>query len=821
MARSTIDFGIDLGTTNSAIACMDRGELVVVKNAITSSEITPSVVKIDGRGSLIVGQSAYNELELDPDNAVGEFKRWMGNPQRDAFTFRKSGKVLTAAELSAEVLKVLKASASSRFGGDEIKAAVITVPAMFLIPACEDTKAAAKLAGIDICPLLQEPVAAAMAYGYEAENLSGHLLVFDLGGGTFDTTILTAKEGRLVVVGHSGDDKLGGKDYDWSLVDFIVARLAEEFGDVGLKRGKADAKKAMAKLKYLAEEAKKTLSVLPRVSVDVNHLGGDFEDIDTAIEITRDNLIEATEPLTLRCLDISARLLSDCHLSKDSLTGVLVVGGPTIAPYIRSRIKDQFGKVEYRIDPMTVVARGAALFAATQRLPQTSRSFGSSPRTSRAEVQIAYSPVSSDLDADVGIVVTPALKGATVIVSRSDKGWHSGSIVLSSSGKAVTTVALRAKKANTFEVEVRDGTGSPVNTNDSTFTITHGLAPAQATTSRAFSVVLENNEVGVLIPKGSPLPAKGNQKYVTAHEVIAGDSASNLNIYMVEGDNPRADRNFSIGLVELKGSDLRRNLPAGETVDITYNLDASKTLSAQAFFEFVREVRSMEYKFERPELATADIDIELKKERQRLDKIKQAAPTAPFADVERGFAVVEAEQGAAESEPDSGQKAAQRLIEVKQALDDLEKASEWDLLVANLRDYRESAQTLVDSVGTPEHQQKLQKLLSQADIAIPSHSMDELRKIAEEVRDLYWEMCFSRDDFWKSTFERLAEGNGYVDPLKAERLKEEGIRAMKRNDIPSLRTIVWELWGLLPTWQEGKLDNRFPNAGLRRVQGRG
>src|SRR5580700_7993419 len=105
MARSTIDFGIDLGTTNSAIACMDRGELVVVKNAITQSDITPSVVKIDGRGTIFVGQSAYNELELDPDNVVGEFKRWMGNPLHDTFMFRKSGKVLTAAELSAEVLK--------------------------------------------------------------------------------------------------------------------------------------------------------------------------------------------------------------------------------------------------------------------------------------------------------------------------------------------------------------------------------------------------------------------------------------------------------------------------------------------------------------------------------------------------------------------------------------------------------------------------------------------------------------------------------------------------------------------------------------------
>lgn len=274
MARSTIDFGIDLGTTNSEIACMDRGELEVIKNAVTNNEVTPSAVKIDGRGRFVVGQSAYNDLEYDRDNVASEFKRWMGNPQHDTFTFRKSCKTLRAAELSAEVLKVLKASASARFGGEEIKAAVITVPAMFLIPACEDTKAAAKLAGIDICPLLQEPVAAAMAYGYEAEKLSGNLLVFDLGGGTFDTTVLTAKEGRLIVVGHSGDDKLGGKEYDWALVEIIASKLRKEYGEQGLSRREPKALAAFARLKYLAEDAKKNLSMTPVCPVEVTYLIG-------------------------------------------------------------------------------------------------------------------------------------------------------------------------------------------------------------------------------------------------------------------------------------------------------------------------------------------------------------------------------------------------------------------------------------------------------------------------------------------------------------------------------------------------------------------
>jgi molecular chaperone DnaK len=370
-------------------------------------------------------------------------------------------------------------------------------------------------------------------------------------------------------------------------------------------------------------------------------------------------------------------------------------------------------------------------------------------------------------------------------------------------------------------VEIRDGTGSRIQTNDSIFTISHGLAVAQATTSRAFSVALANNQIEVLIPKGTPLPAKGLQKFVTAYDVSAGDSTSVLKIYLLEGDDPRADRNFGIGVVELKGDELRRSLPAGETVNITYTLDESKTLSAEAVFDFLKEARAMLRKPERPTLNSSEIEIELRKERERLDEVQKAVPTAPTGEVQRDLAVVETEGKVAGSEPDSRQKAAQRLIEVKQVIDALQRNSEWDLLVADLRECRESAQHLATTIGSPEQQQRLQKLLSQADIAIPSHSLDDLRKIALGVRRLYWEITFSQDEFWKGQFERLCNDSEYVDPLKAERLKEEGIRAMKRNDVPTLRTIVWELHGLLPTSQRGKLDLRFEDAGLKRAQGQG
>ncbi|HKV90944.1 MAG TPA: Hsp70 family protein [Candidatus Angelobacter sp.] len=815
MGRTTIDFGIDLGTTNSEMACMDNGELVIVKNLVTSSEVTPSAVKLDAKSSVIVGQNAYNELEFDPENAVGEFKRWMGNPAHDGFIFKKAQVRMKASELSAEVLKVLKGSASSRFGGEEINAAVITVPAMFLIPACEDTKVAANLAGIRISPLLQEPVAAAIAYGYKAENLSGNLLVFDLGGGTFDTTILTARDGRLIVLGHDGDDKLGGKDYDWAIVDVLVQRLTQEYGDLGFKRD-GSARRAMAKLKYLAEDAKKSLSLLDQVAIEVKRLEGRFEDVDTVIQLSRCDFEKATEQLTDRCIRVCRRLLEQSRISKDDIASVLVVGGQTKSPCVRELVISEFGRADFRLDPMTVVASGAALFASTQRMPSTSARTGPSVK---AAIRFAYNPVSGDLDADVSMSIEPASSGLSVTIIRADGGWSSGAIPVPPSGKISATVALRARKANSFNVQIRDSSGTHLVTGESHFTITHGLPEVHATTSKAFRVALENNESHIIVPKGSPLPAKGQQQLVTSHEVVAGNPKSTLKIYVLEGDDSRADRNYGIGLIELNGNDLRRSLPAGEVVDVTYRIDDSKTLSAEAIFPSIREARQMVYLPERPSLTVDEIELEIRKEKDRLEEVERAAPEKVGSQIGQHIVLIEKEKVAAADDPDARQKAAQQLIELKQAIDILQRSSEWELLVADLESYRGPTQRIAEANGTENQRRDLDQIVRTADAAVKGRDITDLRSAVERLRDIYWEIALAQDDFWKAQFARMWEEPEFIDPLKAERLKEEGLRATKRADIESLRTIVWELYRLLPTWQQGKLDMRFADAGLRRARG--
>ena len=641
---------------------------------------------------------------------------------------------------------------------------------MFLIPACEDTKAAAKLAGLGNCPLLQEPVAAAMAYGYRADSLAGNLLVFDLGGGTFDTTVLAARDSRLLVVGHDGDDKLGGKDYDWALVDLVIQRLGEEYGDLGLSRD-GSMRRPMAKLKYIAEDAKKSLSLLKEVNVEVKRLEGELDEIDTVVQISRQDFQRATEHLTQRCINICRRQLKQVHLSSDDLAAVLVVGGQSQTPYIREMVAAELGKADFHLDPLTVVASGAALFAATQRVPTNTRK---QPTRSGVEVKLAYSPVSTELDADLGIAIDPVIPGATVTIIRSDGGWSSGAIPLPANGKVFCTVVLRAKRANSFDIQLRDATAAQIQVPDGSFTIIQGITAAPATTSRAFRVALVENESHILIEKGKPLPAKGFQRLLTAHEVTAGDRNSILNIYVLEGDDPQADRNIGIGKIVLRGDEIRRSLPAGEVVEITYRLDESKTLSAEAVFPSLGEVKPMERYIERPALSAEEIDLELRKEKERLAEVERAAPERVGSHIGRQIVLIEREKRAASDDPDARQKAAQQLIELKQTIDVLKRSSEWELLVADLEEYRESTNRAVQANGNADQKREFPQVLKAADEAAAEHNLPQLRQAVERLRSMYWEIAFSQDDFWKAQFAQLWEETEFVDPLKGERLKEEG-----------------------------------------------
>jgi molecular chaperone DnaK len=279
---------------------------------------------------------------------------------------------LTAEELSAEVLKSLKDDVR-RESGEDLEAAVITVPAAFDQPESEATRRAAQIAGIKFSPLLQEPIAAALAYGLQHEHDNVFWLVYDIGGGTFDAAVIHVRDGLIQVVSHGGDNDLGGKLIDWAIVEqLFVPALQSSYNLPDFRRGNKRWLSALAKLKLQAEKTKISLS--KDLSCEVNDeficVDDSGEQVQLDVSVTRNELERLIDPLLIKSLNICKSVLKEEHLGPGDISKIILVGGPTVTPYLRQVLpdtKDGLGiPIDFSVDPLTVVAQGAALFAGGQ-----------------------------------------------------------------------------------------------------------------------------------------------------------------------------------------------------------------------------------------------------------------------------------------------------------------------------------------------------------------------------------------------------------------------------------------------------------------------
>ena len=236
MKRDTIDYGIDLGTTNSEIAVLEGTQPQIITNQ-EGATFTPSVVWIDKRNRLSVGRGPKQHQYEDEENTAAEFKLVMGDGEECKKTFPKSGREMLPEELSAEVLKSLKTDVNVK-RGEDIQAAVVTVPAAFEIDQCDATREAAELAGLTQSPLLQEPVAAALAYGFQSAVDNEFWMVYDFGGGTFDAAVIQVRDGIIQVVNHAGDNYLGGQRIDWDIVNKkLIPQVEKQCSVTDFRRG--------------------------------------------------------------------------------------------------------------------------------------------------------------------------------------------------------------------------------------------------------------------------------------------------------------------------------------------------------------------------------------------------------------------------------------------------------------------------------------------------------------------------------------------------------------------------------------------------------
>ena len=351
--------GIDLGTSNTAAAVMEGGRPTIIPSAEGSSiggKAFPSYVAFTKDGQRLVGEPARRQAVSNPEGTATAFKRRMG----ESYKFNLRGNEFTPQQLSAFILQKVKKDAEA-FLGQPVEKAVITVPAYFNDNQRQATKDAGKIAGLEVVRLLNEPTAAALAYGIDKTGKEQKILVFDLGGGTLDVTIMEmGKEGTFDVLSTSGDTKLGGTDMDNAVIDWIIEEFKKTSG-IDLRNDK----QAMMRLKDAAEKAKIELSTTMETDINLPFITSDNTGAKhLELKLSRAKLESLVRPIVERCGASIDRAVSDSKLSMSNIDKIIMVGGPTRMPIVQEYVEKHVGKkIERGIDPMECVADGAAIQA--------------------------------------------------------------------------------------------------------------------------------------------------------------------------------------------------------------------------------------------------------------------------------------------------------------------------------------------------------------------------------------------------------------------------------------------------------------------------
>lgn len=798
--------GIDLGTTNSAAAMFDGDELTLIR-ASDGATLTPSVVRIDKQGRVAVGSRARRFLERDPENTHHEFKRLMGTSS--VLSFPASGADRTAEQLAAEVLRAIRSDVSAQLGL-EPRAAVISVPALFELPQSAATSEAARQAGFEVVELIQEPVASALAAGWSSdENGRGSWLVYDMGGGTFDVSLLETRDGLLRVVGHDGDNFLGGRDIDRAVMDWALERLAAD----GHRIARDDPAMApvLARLRSAAEEAKIDLTrasstlFAPAAGLE---LGGTTVDVE--LELDRATLERLLEPVVTRSLAVCERLLATHGLDAEQLQRVVMVGGPTVIPALRDRVRETLATTFHDgLDPMTLVARGAAIYAATAGVDARPRPT-TAPTIARRgrQLWLHYPAMSSDLRPHV---VGRVLEGDepapdAVRFVRSDGGWTSEWSTVGPDGSLVAMLDLVRRTANTFRVEGRIGDAA-IDVRPTSIRIVQGLTITDPPLSRSVGIALANDRVQVYLERGTPLPAKRTFVHHTVQSVATGERDTVLTIPVVQGELENAHLCRLVGRLEIAGTALSDTLPPGTEVEVTVEVDRGGRLHARALVPRTQQVFEQVAHLVVPDAPPETLALQIDSLKTRLEGSRGAAMRNHDAaaqdrlfDLE--WRLQDAQQdvvSARGGDDDAAQRARRTLIEVDAELSEMEDASAWPELERQARHRVAWAVQWVETYGTPEERTLVQDAAAAVRSAHHERRGAELQRQLRVVTQLGTAAYFRDPQAWRHTFaEAAADVTRATDVVAAQRLVDEGRQAMRDGDDARLRGIVNQLWQLLP-----------------------
>ncbi len=824
MADNTIQIGIDLGTTNSSISINNKGNIEVIKKA-GGVEYTPSIFGFNRDKNKVVGQKAYDNYyksasEDEIKNYKPEVKRLMGTSE--TFYFERADIKMTPEEISSEILKNLKEDVLRKYPDFDTTGVVITVPAAFSVLQSEATKRAGILAGFKHVVLLQEPIAAAVAYGF-TNTKNENWLIYDLGGGTFDVALVSSRDRVLSVLSHNGDNFLGGKNFDLEIVDkVIVPKILEKFSLNDFNRGNEKYKTVFSTLKYLAENAKIELSEYEKTSIVVENVKNDDEDNEIFLEIdfTRKEFELLIKAMVDRTIELSKETLKDAGIKSSSVAKVILVGGPTQIPYIRERIEGDLKiAADASVDPLTVVARGACLFGIGQKIPKEYFEISDKKLKEGALLlSLNYESLTSETEETVSGVIE-SLKDSEeeyYIQIQSDSGLYNGSKIKLKGGKFLDTVTIEPNKPNVYWIYLFDQGGNSVSIDPDSFIITHGLSVSGAPLPHSIGIIvakrdhvrnIATNVCERIFDKGSILPLKKVlSDYKTSRKLKKGEENS-LDITLIEGESEIPDRNTYLTELGIPGKALPHDLPEGTPLEITVMMDESRQVSVTAYIPLIDltvEARATSQD-EKVEIKTIEYDLNIQTERAR--SVSDNCTPEEKKKLNSTINSVSNSLKSAHADEDEKRKANKQIKDLKMAIDRLEKEKEMPQLVGEFKSNIESAQKIITELGNDkdkvQHEEHLNKMKEEGEKAISENDKDLLIGVNEQIQELSGKALYSNPATWVYHFRQLSDGNKeFINEKEAGYYKEKGRRAIELNDVDELKRCVHNLMLLLPSEEQ-------------------
>jgi molecular chaperone DnaK len=816
----TIDFGIDLGTTNSLIAQFDDGKVQIFKNPNGLKENLPSVVGFR-KDRILFGDQARVYAERQPNDVKSLFKRKMGTTE--SFVIPAIGQSKTPVELSSFVLKELKTFIHT---GVIPEAAVITIPASFDTVQSAATKEAGLQAGLKHVVLLQEPIAASLAYANKGKNeelRDSQWLVYDLGGGTFDVALVKIVEGELRIVDHEGDNYLGGSDFDAEIVEQLVVPHLQETGSYAhllgeMKSASGKYSQLWKSLLFRSEEAKVLLSSTTSAEMWFEAHDDEGTTHDIQLEITRSEF----EGVIKRHVDATAEMvrtiLTRNSLQASDLQFVLMVGGSTYIPFVRKRIEELLQiTVNCDIDPTTAVVTGAAYFAATREIETEEETPATGSNDRGLKVKLAFNRTTQDSEELFSAKVDGQVDGLFYRIVREDGGYDSGLKQLAQ--RLAEDLPIQEDAYNSFTLTLYDEKNDPVAVDVEPIHIAHGkFSVVGQMLPEDISLVKDDipNRATILdclFEKNTVLPATAKCT-VDVSKTVPKESDEEIRIIVVEG---AATNHFAvnktIGHLSIPGAHAERDILQGTEIDLIFNMSESRTLTITAHVNVSGQdfsnVFTPDFRDVPIETLRDEVDLLAAKIDEETEAAGESGEESSLEDLRGLSKPVQALQGEAlllsvDDVTDDRYKLDDRKRKLAQELETLTASKRLEEARTDYYSVKQECSRLIDESGNDRERRAFNEVQSQEQAFMTSPNPGKIREKIQALEAIQYEIWFRTPAFLVGWFNSMKERRErFNDQDQAKTLIEAGGAAIADENYDRLRKIDFDLSALLP---EGDQD---------------